>query len=203
MYLLLLLTISAASAKAPLAPWQFKRRSLKPNDVLVEILFSGICHSDIHQARYLSLSSLSLSSSLSSSNYREEWGQANFPMVPGHEIIGNVKEVGSAVTKFSVGEKAGVGVYVDSCRTCANCLLKESNYCLEGMTGTYNAKERDGSGITQGGYSNCIVVNEDYVLRVPENLDSAGAAPLLCAGITLYSPLKHWGAGPGKKVSHH
>jgi len=203
LYLLLLLTISAASAKAPLAPWQFKRRSLKPNDVLVEILFSGICHSDIHQARYLSLSSLSLSSSLSSSNYREEWGQANFPMVPGHEIIGNVKEVGSAVTKFSVGEKAGVGVYVDSCRTCANCLLKESNYCLEGMTGTYNAKERDGSGITQGGYSNCIVVNEDYVLRVPENLDSAGAAPLLCAGITLYSPLKHWGAGPGKKVSHH
>jgi len=103
-------------------------------------------------------------------------------MVPGHEIIGNVKEIGSAVTKFSVGEKAGVGVYVDSCRTCANCLLKESNYCLEGMTGTYNAKERDGSGITQGGYSNCIVVNEDYVLHVPENLDSAGAAPLLCAG---------------------
>ena len=142
-------------------------------------------------------------------------------MVPGHEIIGNVKEVGSAVTKFSVGEKAGLGVYVDSCRTCANCLLKESNYCLEGMTGTYNAKERDGSGITQGGYSNCIVVNEDYVLHVPENLDSAGAAPLLCAGkqtiqsiilyqssyralllgITLYSPLKHWGAGPGKKVA--
>ena len=113
-------------------------------------------------------------------------------MVPGHEIIGNVKEVGSAVTKFSVGEKAGVGVYVDSCRTCANCLLKESNYCLEGMTGTYNAKERDGSGITQGGYSNCIVVNEDYVLRVPENLDSAGAAPLLCAGNhTIQSIINH------------
>lgn len=182
LYLLLLPTISAASAKAPLAPWEFKRRALKPNDVLVEILFSGICHSDIHQAR-------------------EEWGAANFPMVPGHEIVGKVKAIGSAVSKFSIGETAGVGVYVDSCRTCANCLIKESNYCLEGMTGTYNAKERDGSGFTQGGYSNCIVVNEDYVLHVPDNLDLAGTAPLLCAGITLYSPLKHWNAGPGKKIA--
>jgi uncharacterized zinc-type alcohol dehydrogenase-like protein len=121
-------------------------------------------------------------------------------MVPGHEIAGIVKEVGSSVTKFKPGMRAGVGVFIDSCRKCENCLAGENQYCLEGMTGTYNGYERDGKTVAQGGYSSAIVVNEDYVLHLPENLEMAGIAPLLCAGITLYSPLKHWGAGPGKKV---
>ncbi|MFZ9212870.1 MAG: NAD(P)-dependent alcohol dehydrogenase [Candidatus Nanopelagicales bacterium] len=172
---------AAQKAKADLAPWTFQRRSLGPNDVLVEIEYAGICHSDIHQVR-------------------EEWGEALFPMVPGHEIAGRVKEVGTSVTKFKPGMKAGVGVFIDSCRKCENCLKGENQYCLEGMTGTYNGYERDGKTIAQGGYSTAIVVHEDYVLKLPDNLDMAGVAPLLCAGITLYSPLKHWGAGPGKKV---
>ena len=172
---------AAQKAKADLAPWKFNRRDLGPNDVLVEIVYSGICHSDIHQVR-------------------EEWGEAIFPMVPGHEIAGIVKEVGSSVTKFKPGMKAGVGVFIDSCRKCENCLAGENQYCLEGMTGTYNGYERDGKTVAQGGYASAIVVNEDYVLHLPENLEMAGIAPLLCAGITLYSPLKHWGAGPGKKV---
>jgi uncharacterized zinc-type alcohol dehydrogenase-like protein len=172
---------AAQKANADLAPWTFQRRSLGPNDVLVEIDYAGICHSDIHQVR-------------------EEWGVALFPMVPGHEIAGRVKEVGSSVTKFKPGMKAGVGVFIDSCRKCENCLKGENQYCLEGMTGTYNGYERDGKTIAQGGYSSAIVVHEDYVLKLPENLDMAGIAPLLCAGITLYSPLKHWQTGPGKKV---
>ncbi|MGA1391316.1 MAG: alcohol dehydrogenase catalytic domain-containing protein, partial [Candidatus Nanopelagicales bacterium] len=172
---------AAQKAKADLAPWTFQRRSLGPNDVLVEIEYAGICHSDIHQVR-------------------EEWGEALFPMVPGHEIAGRVKEVGTSVTKFKPGMKAGVGVFIDSCRKCENCLKGENQYCLEGMTGTYNGYERDGKTIAQGGYSTAIVVHEDYVLKLPDNLDMAGVAPLLCAGITLYSPLKHWGAAPGKKV---
>ena len=172
---------AAQKANADLAPWTFQRRSLGPNDVLVEIDYAGICHSDIHQVR-------------------EEWGEALFPMVPGHEIAGRVKEVGSSVTKFKPGQKAGVGVFIDSCRKCENCLKGENQYCLEGMTGTYNGYERDGKTIAQGGYSTAIVVHEDYVLKLPENLDMPGIAPLLCAGITLYSPLKHWQTGPGKKV---
>ena len=172
---------AAQKAKADLAPWTFNRRDLGAHDVLVEIVYSGICHSDIHQVR-------------------EEWGEAMFPMVPGHEIAGIVKEVGSSVTKFKPGMKAGVGVFIDSCRKCENCLADENQYCLEGMTGTYNGYERDGKTVAQGGYASAIVVNEDYVLNLPDNLEMAGIAPLLCAGITLYSPLKHWGAGPGKKV---
>ena len=172
---------AAQKAKADLAPWKFNRRDIGPNDVLVEIVYSGICHSDIHQVR-------------------EEWGEAIFPMVPGHEIAGIVKEVGSSVTRFKPGMRAGVGVFIDSCRKCENCLAGENQYCLEGMTGTYNGYERDGKTVAQGGYASAIVVNEDYVLHLPENLEMAGIAPLLCAGITLYSPLKHWGAGPGKKV---
>ncbi|MFM9095342.1 MAG: NAD(P)-dependent alcohol dehydrogenase [Actinomycetes bacterium] len=172
---------AAQKANADLAPWKFQRRSLGPNDVLVEIDYAGICHSDIHHVR-------------------EEWGEALFPMVPGHEIAGRVKEVGSSVTKFKPGQKAGVGVFIDSCRKCENCLKGENQYCLEGMTGTYNGYERDGKTIAQGGYSTAIVVHEDYVLKLPENLDMAGIAPLLCAGITLYSPLKHWQTDPGKKV---
>ena len=172
---------AAQKAKADLTPWTFNRRALGPDDVLVEIVYSGICHSDIHQVR-------------------EEWGEAIFPMVPGHEIAGVVKEVGSNVKKFKPGMKAGVGVFIDSCRKCENCLAGENQYCLEGMTGTYNGYERDGKTVAQGGYSSAIVVHQDYVLQIPDNLDMAGVAPLLCAGITLYSPLKHWGAGPGKKV---
>jgi len=164
-----------------LKPWSFERRSVGSDDVQIAIEFSGVCHSDIHTAR-------------------GEWGDLHFPCVPGHEIVGLVTHVGDSVTKFAVGQRVGVGVYVDSCRTCENCVAGMSNYCVEGMTGTYNAPERDGSGVTQGGYASSIVVDQGYVVSVPDGLDPAGTAPLLCAGITLYSPLKHWGAGPGVKV---
>jgi uncharacterized zinc-type alcohol dehydrogenase-like protein len=168
-------------ASKPLVPFNFDRRELRPNDVALEIQYAGICHSDIHQAR-------------------EEWGPAIFPMVPGHEIAGVVSEIGSAVTKFKVGDRIGVGVFIDSCRKCSSCKAGLEQYCLEGMTGTYNGYERDGKTVAQGGYSNLFVVDADYAVSVPTNLDMAGVAPLLCAGITLYSPLKNWGAGKGKKV---
>jgi uncharacterized zinc-type alcohol dehydrogenase-like protein len=145
------------------------------------VSYAGICHSDIHQAR-------------------EEWGPALFPMVPGHEIAGVVTAIGSAVTKFKVGDQIGVGVFVDSCRECSSCKAGLEQYCLQGMTGTYNNYERDGKTLAQGGYSDSFVVDQDYAVTIPKNLDMAGVAPLLCAGITLYSPLKNWGAGPGKKV---
>lgn len=169
-------------ASKPLVPFEFDRRAIGANDVALDIAFAGICHSDIHQAR-------------------EEWGPAIFPMVPGHEIAGTVTAVGGSVTKFKVGDKIGVGVFVDSCRTCINCLQGLQNYCLEGMTGTYNQLERDGKTVAMGGYSNYFVVNEDYAVHIPENLPLEGVAPLLCAGITLYSPIKHWKVGPGKKVA--
>jgi len=168
-------------ASKPLVPFNFDRRELRPNDVALEIHYAGICHSDIHQAR-------------------EEWGPAIFPMVPGHEIAGVVTEIGTAVSKFKVGDRIGVGVFIDSCRKCSSCKAGLEQYCLEGMTGTYNGYERDGKTVAQGGYSNLFVVDEDYAVTVPGNLDMAGVAPLLCAGITLYSPLKNWGAGKGKKV---
>lgn len=170
------------SASAALAPWTFDRREPGPHDVLIEILYCGVCHSDIHQAR-------------------EEWGSAIFPMVPGHEIVGKVIRVGSEVTKWSAGDQVGVGVFIDSCRKCPNCLAGEENYCDEGMTGTYNGFERDGVTPTYGGYSTQITINEDYVVRIPEGLDLASAAPLLCAGITTYSPLKHFKVGEGTKVA--
>ncbi len=173
---------AALAPKKDLVPYEFARRELRPNDVQIEILYSGVCHSDIHQVR-------------------EEWGDSLYPMVPGHEIAGKVTGVGSEVKKFKVGDLAGVGVYIDSCRKCPNCLAGESQYCYEGMTGTYNGYERDDKTIAQGGYSTGIVIDADYVVSVPENLDLSGVAPLLCAGITLYSPLKHWEAGPGKKVA--
>ena len=169
------------SAKAPLESYDFDRRELRPRDVALDISYAGICHSDIHQAR-------------------EEWGPAIFPMVPGHEIVGKVTQVGSQVSKFKVGESIGVGVFVDSCRKCASCNAGLEQYCVEGMTGTYNAYERDGKTIALGGYSNKFVIDEDYAVHVPSNLDPAGVAPLMCAGITLYSPLKNWKAGSGKKV---
>jgi uncharacterized zinc-type alcohol dehydrogenase-like protein len=169
-------------ANKPLVPYEFDRRDLGAHDVALDIAYAGICHSDIHQAR-------------------EEWGPAIFPMVPGHEIAGTVTSIGSSVTKFKVGDKIGVGVFVDSCRTCENCKQGLQQYCLEGMTGTYNQLERDGKTVAMGGYSNYFVINEDYAVHIPANLPLEGVAPLLCAGITLYSPIKHWNVGPGKKVA--
>jgi len=168
-------------ANAPLQPFTFDRRNLRDGDIAFDITYAGICHSDIHQAR-------------------EEWGAAIFPMVPGHEIVGIVTAVGPGVTKFAIGDRVGVGVFIDSCRTCENCLAGQQQYCLKGMTGTYNEYERDGTTVALGGYSNKFVIDQDYALKVPANLEMSGVAPLLCAGITLYSPLRHWGAGPGKKI---
>lgn len=169
------------SAKAPLENFSFERRELRDKDVQLEILYAGICHSDIHQAR-------------------EEWGPAIFPMVPGHEIVGKVTAVAAGVSKFKVGDLIGVGVFVDSCRKCNSCKAGLEQYCIEGMTGTYNTYERDGKTVAMGGYSDSFVIDEDYAVHVPANLDLTGVAPLMCAGITLYSPLKNWKAGPGKKV---
>src|SRR5437660_6866915 len=172
----------ALTAQAPLVPFSFERREPREHDVVIDIQYCGICHSDIHQAR-------------------EEWGEATFPMVPGHEIVGTVKAVGSKVKRFKVGDRAGVGCFVDSCRACPECQRGQEQYCSVLTSWTYNGREQDQLTPTYGGYSERIVVDENYVLRMPENLPADGSAPLLCAGITLYSPLKHWGAGPGKKVA--
>lgn len=169
------------AAKAPFEKSTIQRRTLGPRDVLIKIAYAGICHSDIHTAR-------------------GEWGEAIFPLVPGHEIAGVVEEIGSGVDKYAVGDRVGVGCMVDSCRECENCLAGEEQYCLKGNIGTYNAIGRDGRP-TEGGYSTHIVVDQDFVLGIPEGVGLDQAAPLLCAGITLYSPLKHWGAGPGKNVA--
>lgn len=174
--------LAALSKDAPLTPYTFTRRELLPNDVAIEIKYAGICHSDIHQVK-------------------EEWGAARFPMVPGHEIAGVVTAIGSSVTRFAVGDLIGVGVFIDSCRDCDSCKKGLEQYCENGMTPTYNGLERDGVTPTMGGYCDGYVINENYAVRIPANLDLAAVAPLLCAGITLYSPLKHWKAGPGKKVA--
>jgi uncharacterized zinc-type alcohol dehydrogenase-like protein len=158
-----------------------ERRDVGPNDVLIDIAYAGICHSDIHQAR-------------------EEWGRAIFPMVPGHEIAGVVREIGPDVTKHAVGDRVGIGCFVDSCRECENCLAGEEQFCLTGNVATYNGRQYDGTP-TYGGYSTQIVADENYVLRIPDGIPLDTAAPLLCAGITTYSPLRHWGAGPGKRVA--
>jgi alcohol dehydrogenase (NADP+) len=171
---------AASSAKASLAPYSFERREPREHDVAIDIKFCGICHSDIHQAR-------------------DEWGFSAFPMVPGHEIAGVVTAVGNKVTKYKVGDKIGVGCFVDSCRKCAQCKEGLEQYCSVGMVVTYNGRDHEGNP-TFGGYSEKIVVDENYVLRIPDNLALNAAAPLLCAGITLYSPFRHWHAGPGKKV---
>jgi len=173
--------IAAFAAKQPLGPYAFERRDPRPNDVVIDIKYCGICHSDVHQAR-------------------DEWGGSQFPMVPGHEIAGVVTAVGTAVTKHKVGDRVGVGCLVDSCRTCESCERTLEQYCLKGANFTYNGLEKDGKTVTQGGYSNVIVVDENYTLRIPDALPLDKAAPLLCAGVTLYSPLKHWKAGPGKRV---
>ncbi|MEW1633769.1 NAD(P)-dependent alcohol dehydrogenase [Streptomyces sp. NPDC093801] len=172
---------AAPAPKAPLERTTVPRRPVGEHDVLIEIKYAGICHSDIHQAR-------------------DGWGEGIFPMVPGHEIAGVVTEVGAGVTKFAVGDQVGVGCMVDSCRECEYCLAGQEQHCVKGMTGTYNALDRNGEP-TYGGYSTHLVVDENYAVRIPDGLALDVAAPLLCAGITLYSPLKHWGAGPGKKVA--
>lgn len=170
------------AANKPLAPFSFNRRELGEYDVLIEINYCGVCHSDIHKVR-------------------NEWGGSIFPIVPGHEIVGIISAVGTHAKKYQIGDKVGVGCMVDSCRRCNNCRENLEQYCDEGATLTYGSVSRDGSEITQGGYSSHIVVDENFVLRLPEKLPMAETAPLLCAGITLYSPLKHWKAGPGKKVA--
>jgi alcohol dehydrogenase (NADP+) len=172
---------AAPAAGQPLAPTTIERRDVGPNDVLIEITHAGICHSDIHTVN-------------------GDWGPQPFPVVPGHEIVGVVTEVGPEVGTHRVGDRVGVGCMVNSCGHCANCLGGDEQYCLNGMVGTYATTDRDGS-TTQGGYSTHVVVDAGFVLRVPEGIDSAAAAPLLCAGITTYSPLRHWGAGPGKRVA--
>ncbi|MFJ9372223.1 NAD(P)-dependent alcohol dehydrogenase [Streptomyces sp. NPDC101455] len=172
---------AAPAAKAPLERTTIERRAVREFDVLIDIKFAGICHSDIHQAR-------------------EGWGKATFPMVPGHEIAGIVSEVGPGVTKFQVGDRVGVGCLVDSCRECDNCKAGLEQYCTGGNVGTYNSVGKDGEP-TYGGYSEKVVVDENFVLGIPEGISLDEAAPLLCAGITTYSPLKHWNAGPGRKVA--
>ena len=179
-----MLTVNAYAATSPTEPLvktTIERRDVSTHDVLIEIKYSGICHSDIHTVR-------------------GEWGDISYPQVVGHEIVGFVTEVGSEVTLHRVGDRVGVGCMVNSCRECENCLAGEEQYCLKGNTGTYTSVDRDGT-ITQGGYSTHIVVVEDFVLKVPESIPFEAAAPLLCAGITTYSPLSHWNAGPGKKVA--
>jgi uncharacterized zinc-type alcohol dehydrogenase-like protein len=172
---------ASPSATEDLVATTIERREVGPHDVMIEIKFAGICHSDIHTVR-------------------GDWGPQQHPLVPGHEIAGIVTEIGSAVTKHAVGDRVGVGCMVNSCKECANCLQGEEQYCLKGMVGTYGAVDRDGT-ITQGGYSTHVVVTEDFVVTIPEGVELDVAAPLLCAGITTYSPLRHWGAGPGKKVA--
>lgn len=172
---------AATSATEPLTKTTITRRDPGPHDVAIQIKFAGICHSDIHTVK-------------------AEWGQPNYPVVPGHEIAGVVAAVGSEVTKHKVGDPVGVGCFVDSCRECSSCVGGTEQYCKRGMTTTYNSTGKDGQP-TYGGYSEAVVVDENYVLHIPDTLPLDGAAPLLCAGITLYSPLRHWDAGPGKRVA--
>jgi uncharacterized zinc-type alcohol dehydrogenase-like protein len=172
---------AARAAKEKLQPFSFERRDVGPHDILITISHCGICHSDIHQTR-------------------DEWGISLFPMVPGHEIVGTVSQVGAAVTAFKVGDRAGVGCFVDSCRTCGPCREGLEQYCNGGTVWTYSGQDKEGR-ITQGGYSTQIVVDEGYVLRLPDSLSLPGAAPLLCAGITTYSPLRRWGVGRYHKLA--
>lgn len=173
---------AAQTNQTPLAPWSFERREVGPHDVQFDILFCGVCHSDLHQIK-------------------DDWFPGIFPMVPGHEIVGRVAKVGDHVTKFKVGDLAGTGCLVDSCGHCDNCKHDLEQYCLAGPTFTYNSMERDNSMPTYGGYSNTIVVREEFVLHISDKLDLAATAPLLCAGITTYSPLRHWKVGKGHKLA--
>jgi uncharacterized zinc-type alcohol dehydrogenase-like protein len=172
---------AAFDPKKPLGPFSISRREAQKKDVVIDIKYCGVCHSDVHQAR-------------------DEWGGSVFPMVPGHEIVGIVCGIGGDVKKYKVGDKVGVGCMVNSCRTCSACKEGLEQFCEVHMVPTYNGFEKDGKTPTYGGYSTHVTVDEDFVLKIPENLPLDAAAPLLCAGITTYSPLKHWGAGPGKRV---
>ena len=172
---------AAQDAASPLAPWTINRRDPNPHDVQIEIKYCGVCHSDLHFAR-------------------NDWGMTVYPVVPGHEIVGVVTAVGEHVKKFKVGDLAGVGCLVESCRECSNCQDGLEQYCANGMIGTYGGMEKDGSGPTYGGYSKNIVVNEDFVLRISDKQPLEAVAPLLCAGITTYSPLRHWKVGKGQRV---
>lgn len=173
---------AALDNASPLVPHTIERRDPKPHDVQIQILFCGVCHSDLHTAR-------------------NEWGMTVYPVVPGHEIVGKVTAIGDHVKKFKVGDLAGIGCLVDSCRECDNCKDGLEQYCSNGMVGTYGGMEKDGSGSTHGGYSKSILAHEDFVLKISEKLDLAATAPLLCAGITTYSPLRHWKVGKGTKVA--
>jgi len=170
------------AADADLQPMNIDRRDVTPQDVEIEILYCGVCHSDLHTAR-------------------NDWGGSKYPSVPGHEIVGRVTKVGSEVTKFKAGDLAAVGCMVDSCKTCDNCKQDLEQFCLNGFTGTYNGKDKHSGGHTFGGYAEKIVVDQHFVLRVPENLDLAAVAPILCAGITTWSPLRHWKVKEGSKVA--
>jgi alcohol dehydrogenase (NADP+) len=172
---------AAQAARARLAPYRFERREPREHDLVIEILFCGVCHSDLHTVR-------------------DEWGAGNYPIVPGHEIVGRVTRAGTGVSKFKPGDLVGVGCMVDSCRECVNCKEDLEQFCLKGATFTYAGKDRHDGTPTQGGYSSQIVVDEAFVLRISDKLDPAAVAPLLCAGITTYSPLKHWKVGKGSKV---
>jgi len=172
---------AAQDATSPLAPWTINRRDPKPHDVQIDIKYCGVCHSDLHFAR-------------------NDWGMSVYPLVPGHEIVGVVSAVGEHVKKFKVGDLAGIGCLVDSCRECDNCKEGLEQYCSNGWVGTYGGMEKDGSGATYGGYSKQILAHEDFVLRIADNQPLEAVAPLLCAGITTYSPLKHWKVGKGQKV---
>lgn len=177
-------TVTAYAAPAEAAPLEktvIERRELGPHDILIDIAFAGICHSDIHTVR-------------------GDWGPQQYPLAPGHEITGTVAAVGSEVTKHALGDRVGVGCLVNSCRECVYCLRGDEQFCTQGAVGTYGAVDRDGT-ITQGGYSQRVVVTEDFVLRIPDALPLDAAAPLLCAGITTYSPLRHWKVGPGTRVA--
>jgi len=172
---------AAQSAESPLAPLAFERRDLRPDDIAMEILYCGICHTDLHMAR-------------------NDWGWTVYPVVPGHEIVGRVTEVGSEVTGYHIGDAVAVGCMVDSCQHCDQCLKGEEQLCREGNTNTYNSPDRVTRDITRGGYAKHLVVRQEFALRVPEGLDLSRTAPLLCAGITTYSPLRTWGVGPGSRV---
>jgi len=172
---------AAHDSEKPLEPYHFERRALRDEDVSIEILYCGVCHSDLHTAE-------------------NDWGWTQYPVVPGHEIVGRVLEVGSGVTKYKVGDNVAVGCMVDSCLSCDQCHHGEEQFCREGMVGTYSGQDRTSGELTQGGYSKHIVVREEFVLNVPEGLDLAKCAPILCAGITTYSPLRTWNVGPGSRV---
>ncbi|HSO35901.1 MAG TPA: NAD(P)-dependent alcohol dehydrogenase, partial [Labilithrix sp.] len=173
--------MAAYSGTGPLKRMGFQRRALGPKDVAIKLRYCGVCHSDIHTVR-------------------GDWGQVQFPLIVGHELAGEVVAAGSSVSKFGVGSRVGVGTMVNSCRHCSECEAGHENYCLNGSTQTYGSKDRDGS-ITQGGYSTFVVVDEDFVIHIPDVIDLAAAGPLLCAGITVYSPLRRWGVSSGKKVA--